>query len=356
MIPMDRIRALCSDRPLDRPPFAAWGHVMNLQDRDAKAFAEATIRFQNANGFDLIKIMSNPYYMLEDSGIRLVPPQDPDTPLIRDGRQLLVPEAKSWGNLRFPRVGKGALLREREAIQRVTDYFGDTVPVIATIFTPIMWIAYAALPLDDIDQAIKQDGNYTALLERYLTENESYVLPAIENFSALNLAYMEDLLQAGVSGFFYCTEHMRTSWSSLDAFERFEKRYDLEVLQAVRKRSFFQLLHICGDANLCLEQALDYPVDALNWEDQSSYNPSLAEVRCVTDKILVGGLDRHLDMNGTPQEIRARLTQRIADAVAQAGKKLILSGGCDWSPAATRKFSIWREVMDAYGQEKYQQV
>ena len=75
---------------------------------------------------------------------------------------------------------------------------------------------------------------------------------------------MEDLLKAGVSGFFYCTEHMRTSWSSLDAFERFEKRYDLEVLQAVRKRSFFQLLHICGDANLCLEQALDYPVDALN--------------------------------------------------------------------------------------------
>ena len=77
----ERLQNMLNGLPTDRPLFSAWGHVMNFCDRNAKDFAKATIDFQNANGFDFIKIMSNPYYLIEDTGLVLSPVTDYATPV-----------------------------------------------------------------------------------------------------------------------------------------------------------------------------------------------------------------------------------------------------------------------------------
>ena len=345
MTSLERISSILSGGTPDRPPFAAWGHVMNFCDRNVEDFARATIEFQNANGFDFVKIMSNPYYMLEDMGIDLRVPLRYDECLRRTDR-LLVPRPEDWGQIPFAKVGAGALAREREAICRVVDYFQGSVPVIATIFTPAMWVAYSVLQATDMAHEATGGGGYTGLLSRYLMDNERQVRPALERFAGLNRSYMEDLLSVGVSGFFYCTEHARGSWTR-DAFESFEEQYDLQALEVVHGRGLFNILHVCGEGKLRLDWVLHYPVEALNWEDRSAMNPSLSEIRSLTDKILVGGMDRRRDLLGTSrQEIKSRLVEKVRSAMEQAGSKLIVSGGCDWGIDTTYRFYIWREVME----------
>lgn len=319
---------------------------MNFCDRNAKDFAKATIDFQDANDFDFIKIMSNPYYLLEDMGILLNAPERYDQCVTRSNR-LLVPSPKDWGTIAFPDVNAGSLAREREAIRRVIGHYQGTVPVLATIFTPAMWIAYSSLRSEDMEQAENQFGSYIPLLERYLTGHERHVRPALDRFAELNQRYMEALLSDGVSGFFYCTEYARDLWTDRTVFEDFEKRYDLRILDSVRKDSLFNILHVCGVGKLRMDWVLDYPVDAFNWDDRQPGNPSLADVRAATEKILVGGLDRFRDLAGASrEEIKTRLLEKIRRATEQAGRNLIVSGGCDWTIGASHRFYIWREVME----------
>ena len=98
-----------------------------------------------------------------------------------------------------------------------------------------------------------------------------------------------------------------------------------------------------------MEWALDYPVEAINWDDQEAKTPSLAEIREQTDRILVGGLNRHRDLEGDdPEQIRKQIRDKVSRAMTQAGENLIVSGGCDWSIPASRYFPLWREVMEEF--------
>lgn len=344
---MQRLQNLLDGKPTDRPLYAAWGHVMNLCDRNARDFAKATIDFQNANGFDFIKIMSNPYYLIEDTGLVIPPARDYATPVCRSYDNLPVQCAADWKKIRLPHAGEGSLAREKEAISRVVDYYGGTVPVIATIFTPVMWLGYLCLRGDAMDEADASCGSFTPLLENYIRANIDTVEPVLAEISARNAEYMQDLLDAGVSGFFYCSEHINAFWSDQDAFDRFEKQYDMQVLSSVRSRSKCNILHICGQKRLRCDWVLDYPVDAFNWDDRQAGTPSLADMRAMTDKILIGGLDRFTDFRGDDRDaIKAHLQTKIAEALRASGPRTILSGGCDWTLADTYRFYIWKEIMD----------
>ena len=344
-----RLQLLLDGKPVDRPLFAGWGHFMNLVDRDAVQFAQATIRLQEKFQFDFVKVMSNPYYMVEDTGLELCPPPDALHTVTRSPTRLPIQTPQDWERLPLPQLHKGALAREEEAIRRIVDAFQGDTPVLATIYTPIMWLSYLALYSGEMAREEQQNGCFTALLERYLIQQEHQVVPVLDYFAELNQRYMEELIKVGVSGFFYCSEHIRDAWSSPDAFSYFEKRYDLAALGAVEGKCQMNLLHVCGTQRLRMEWALDYPVEAINWDDQEAETPSLAEIREQTNRILVGGLDRHRDLEGeNPEQIRRRIREKVIRATTQAGEKLIVSGGCDWSISASHYFPLWREVMEEF--------
>ena len=69
----ERLMAVKEGRKTDRPAFVAWGPHMNLVDRNAKDFTEATIAYQNTYQFDFIKLMPNGMYFTEDFGQMLRP-------------------------------------------------------------------------------------------------------------------------------------------------------------------------------------------------------------------------------------------------------------------------------------------
>ncbi len=346
MNPSERIKCIIEGKEPDRPAFSAWGHIMNFDDGEADSFTRATIDAEELYRFDFIKAMPNPYYMIEDMGLKKIKPLRYDQPVTRDNNALPIRKPADFLNIPFSEAGKGAFLREEKAIRKVEEHFNGTVPVLPTIFSPILYIQYLAITSDELQADIKKYGNSTALVERYLSENKDVLYPMLEKASEVNKAFMNRLADAGVAGFFYASEHTDGAWSSREAFECHEGRFIREELDSVKDKTYFNVLHVCGTKDVKVDWVKDYPVQALNWASLSPDNPSMEEVRRYTDKVLVGGIDERMDLKGNDEKkIQKTLVSRLQNARKAAGSKLVLSGGCVFDIEDSYRFTMWRDLM-----------
>jgi uroporphyrinogen decarboxylase len=99
--------------------------------------------------------------------------------------------------------------------------------------------------------------------------------------------------------------------------------FDLAFLEAIRPFGECHILHAHG-SRLYLDRLLDYPVHAISWADRQS-GPSLTEMRGLTPRALVGGID-HVNF---PYTSAARIREQVRSAVAEAGaRKLLVAPGC----------------------------
>jgi uroporphyrinogen decarboxylase len=98
-----------------------------------------------------------------------------------------------------------------------------------------------------------------------------------------------------------------------------------------------RILHVHG-AGLEMCRVLDYPCEVISVSDRLSGNPSLAELRKLTPKCLMGGIDE----TKFQERNLAALAHEIDDAFAQAGRRnFILAPGCtipSFSPKRTLAF------------------
>ena len=136
-------------------------------------------------------------------------------------------------------------------------------------------------------------------------------------------------VEAGADGvFFAITKLAREGALTPAEFEEFGKPYDLRVLKAVAKARF-NILHLCG-AKVYWKNALDYPVQALNWASVGQGNLSVAEAKKTTSLALIGGVDEvGLIQTGTPADVENVAHQ----ALEKGGKtKFFLAPGCCVEP------------------------
>ncbi len=102
----------------------------------------------------------------------------------------------------------------------------------------------------------------------------------------------------------------------------YQRSFTTAVLEAASGN--VRALHVHGN-HLVMSRIAGYPYEILSISDRLGGNPTLAELRKITDKCLMGGLDetRIQDMS------LPSLDEQIDDAVAQAGPTgLILAPGC----------------------------
>lgn len=342
---MQRMRAMVEGKPVDRPGYVLWGH-MPMEDRNQYDFVKATMNQQNNYRFDFVKLMPNGFYLTEDYGQKIRWPQSPfELPFIE---HYAVNHPKQWLNLPVLDPTKGALAREVEAAKRVLEEVKGTAPVIATVFSPIKWA-------QDMYCGDKRPECISAQIE--YSPNELH--HALQVLTETNIRFMERLIEAGVDGFFFSQQLADNRLMTVEQFEEFGMRYDLEML-ACTSKTWFNMMHIHGpnDADYQMfEQLLQYPVQVLNWEDTSATERGgwdLKKMRSRTDKILCGGINRNTDFNYTDREelkqvIRARVKQAIADAGSQ---RLIIGPSCGIQMHIPRyRFNVLLEVMDEVAQE-----
>jgi uroporphyrinogen decarboxylase len=228
-----------------------------------------------------------------------------------------------------------------EATKYVIDNFAGEVPVLGTLFTPLSFYK-------DMITFCSPDGAAAAI--KYNPDELHKVLTIITETS---IAFMDELARIGADGMFiashFCEDNIPEIW-----FEEFCRPYDMKILEHAGKLMWFNMLHVHGTHGLRIDRFLDYPCQALNWEDcilgpDSGF--TMRDKKKKTDRIFIGGIDLWSDFYSETNDreaVKAVLIERGRDAIESAGfDKLILATGCaapqDIPPY---RFTLMQEVAE----------
>ena len=315
---VDRVRAALRGEVLDRVPVCFWHHFK--PEGSGRRLAELTREFFDRRfDLDIAKIMPDVPYPFPRKSIR---------------------DANGWRMIEPLDLDRSPFVQQRlRAIEQLRATLGPDTPIIMTVFSPLT---------EALNFCVDQ-----ATFWQHLREQPAVVHGALETL-ARNLGDAMDLfIKAGADGVFfsimgamtetapgqqYNPDHTPThSYSGLGEgrYREFGKPYDLLALRRASD-GWLNILHHHGDANLLMDLVLDYPVQVLSWSDRLT-NQSLAELRAMTDKCLMGGWHEFGALsNGPIDAIRAE----AEDALAQTdgGKRLILANGCSVPDATDERW------------------
>lgn len=301
----ERLQAVLNGENIDQPLISLWKHFP-LEDRTHDAFVERTTKFQEELDLDFIKLSYNGLYGVEDWGTAIKWPTDPqDVGRITD---FPIKSVKDWNNLNTLLLESGALKRELDYTKEIVDKYKGRVPIIATIFSPLT-IAWKLCGVELLEHLkVNSDDLHRGL---------AIITNTTNNFA-------KELIKIGVDGFFFASQVADFDKTTWESYECFGKRYDLIILDEIKKNTWFNILHIHGLSPM-FNELKDYPVQAINWHDRTS-NVTLKDARALTDKILIGGIEENEVLaNGTAEELIAH----FQDALAQVGdNKIVFGPGC----------------------------
>ena len=351
----DRILAAVRGEWLDKPCYTAWGPHYSFEEQNAKDLAEALIGFQKAQDFDLIKHMPSGMYFTEAFGQQIPAATNMDFQAWMSVSKFVVNDPSDWLKITPKKILGNSLAREVECVKRINDHFHGEVPIIATVFSPFIWMGEMTGGFFRQDLIVDQFRNHEAECRK-----------GLEVVEETNRMLMEAFVDAGAAGFFYGVQCGMARVMGKEMFDAYEKAPSVRCLEAVKDKTYFTMIHMCNGRRRECDWFVDYPSQALNWAD--THNPthrSFAEMREISDKVLVGGLNHHAENVGyseryTPNdftgadrdEIKSRIRGRVESALEQAGNKVVISGGCGWDFNSHHRFGIWHEVMEEIAEER----
>ena len=301
----ERIEAAIAGEAVDRPPVALWRHFP-VDDQTASSLAEATIDFQQAYDFDLVKVSPSSSFCIKDWGAEDEWQGEPEG--TREYTHRVIQHPDDWESLSIldPRIGY--LSAQIESLGMIVDELGGDVPVIQTIFNPLA-------------QAKNLVGaeKLAFHLRRYPQAVHAGLLTIAKSIQQ----FIEVARQTGISGIFFAVQHAQYSLLTKDEYEVFGRSYDMLALEPAQDLRF-NMLHLHGK-QVMFDRFLDYPVAMINWHDRET-PPSLSEAQGKFPGALCGGLRRLETMVlGTPEQVKAEAQDAIN---VTNGRSLILGTGC----------------------------
>ena len=303
-----RFLAAIRGEPVDHPPVVAWCNF-GTDAVDAKENARRQLAFHEACNWDLCKVMND---------YRLAPPQGIET--IETPADML----------RFARqsMSERIFAEQIECLRILRSRLGPGIPLIDTLFEPFFSLLFAV------------GFSRAAFIRSHPQEAVSMLGALTETF----VDYIAEIRKVPVDGVLYATNACILAPSSRgisDAeFRAFHEPYDLRLLNAMD--GLVRIVHAHGNP-LDLRRILGYPCEVFSWSDRLPGNASIAAVRKLTGKCLMGGIDESKLQERSLPEIRAE----VADAIKQAGgpRNFILSPGCNVaSGIALRSLVCLREA------------
>lgn len=300
-----RVQQVLQGIPITPPLRALWKHFP-IVDRIPRRFIDRTIGFQERFQWDFVKLSFNGLYSIEDwcPGIRW-PGNELEVGAVEDFR---VKEPKDWLKLEPLHPNQGALGREGYVTEAVVRRYQGTVPIIATIFSPLT-------------TAIKMCGDP---IVQHMKEFPKELHRGLEVITKSTIDFVLELVKVGVDGFFFATQLADSERLSSSSYQEFGIPYDQPVLEAAAKNTWFNVLHLHG-----LKPMFDilsrYPVQAVNYHDRRCGLP-LKKARGWTDAVLIGGLDEFGPIQEGNEEAVKRELQEAVEQLPDG--KLILGPGC----------------------------
>jgi uroporphyrinogen decarboxylase len=303
MTKRELFRAAVRGDAVARPPVTAWVHFLS-DHLTGEETARLHLRFLEAYDWDLLKVM-NDYRYPVPAGVQTY--EDPAS--VRAFKPL---------GLEAP-----AFAEQLKCLQALRAALGPDVPLADTMFDPYQ-------------QMLRNVGFSEA---PNLWKHRRETLAALEAVTETIVRYIRAVKAQGVEALFLSINGaIRDGFprgSTREVYETFQRPFDRRLLEAAE--GMVRILHIHG-VGLEPQRVLDYPCEVVSLSDRLPGNPSLAELRRMTDKCLMGGLDE----TRIQERTLPALAREVDDAIAQAGvRKLILAPGCtipSFSPRRTLCF------------------
>src|SRR5258708_39467788 len=315
----ERVDAAMRGDQVDRIPASMWGDDC-VREWNMQTFAEAMFENFTRYDWDYMKVNPRACYHVEDWGVKVRPSGEPFKAPVFESSP--IKSAADWKRIRPLEPDRGVLGEQLRALQLINHSVGYDAYFVQTIFCPLGVAKYLTGDrFEPVLQSIREDRATMHKALRVITET----------FTTFAIACME----YGASGIFYATN----GWASKDLltpdqYREFGEQYDLEFLDAIKKRSKFTILHNCG-THIYFDQLAAYPVHALNWDAYAEGNPSLGDGKRRSNKAIMGGINQQNTLkSGSPSQVR----EEIASASEHTcGERVLLAPGCAIAPETTTK-------------------
>jgi uroporphyrinogen decarboxylase len=311
MTKRERVLAALRGDPVDRVPLSFWMHDFAAENT-VKDFVAESVRLAREFDWDYLKPQSRAQCFAEAWGLQYRASGERAVPFTRTFAPCA--GAADLRTLQPADPAVGPLGEQLEALRQIRAAVGPDIPIIWTVFSPLMVVPY--LMSDGLDQTLAIARAEPAALEAALAS----IAQTLAGYTRLALA-------AGADGLFYATNVARRDLLSEAECRRFQKRYDRPIVEAAAAGPV-NVLHVCG-AGVLFDEFVDYPVQALSWA-LGEGNPSLADGRRRSGRAAVGGLPaKPLIATLTPDAVAARARAAIDD---MDGRGLLLGPDCSINP------------------------
>jgi len=304
----ERLEKAVAGEPLDRVPVALWRHWPG-DDQRAADLVESTLAFQRQYDWDFVKFSPTSSFCITDYGV-----QDKWVGSLEGTREYTrraVQKSVEWTDLRPLDPVKGTLGRQLEALRMLKDALGNDVPYLQTIFSPLA-------------QAKNISGEH--LLLTHMRTAPDRLKTGLATITESTLRFIDAIRKNRIplSGIFYAIQQASFSLMTEAEYREFGEVYDRQILEALPKEWWLNMVHLHGDAPM-FDLVANYPVQSINWHDRET-DPDLAAGKLKFPGAVCGGLGRWEPVhNGTPADVRAMARQAIEQT---NGRRFILSTGC----------------------------
>lgn len=307
----ERVMAAIRGEPVDRVPVSFWLHNF-AREHSAQALADETVRLHKAFDWDFLKPQSRETCFAEMWGMQIEPSTQQTVKFTVKHEPLR--DVSEFGKLQPADVSKGALAEQLQALLKVRAAVGPDVPVVATIFAPLM-VALFLMP-----------GGRGEVL-RLMREDPAALDRGLAAIAATLADYARNCVAAGIDGIFYATTVATKKLISATECRRFQRPHDLAILNAAESAPF-NIMHVCGDETH-FDEFVDYPVSVFSWATTPG-NPRLADARERTGRAVLGGLPGKPQIGGMqPDALVACAHKSIAET---GGRKHLLGPDCSINP------------------------
>jgi uroporphyrinogen decarboxylase len=242
-----------------------WRHFFD-REKTVDELTSSMIQWQEKWNWDFMKINPPACYHVLDWGADYEFFKDPSRePELRK-------PVENIRNIQIldPRVGK--LGDQLQVIRNLRQHFGNELPIVETIFSPIE-IAH---------RLMSSRGAFDTLRKDSPEEAHDLLKTIQETF----LDFALRCLDAGADGIFFATKWATSDWMSWRDYQEFGRRYEQPILNALQHRNALLILHVCGERTY-LNQMLDYPADIFSYDFFADGAPDPAEI----GKFVLGGID-----------------------------------------------------------------
>lgn len=301
----ERMKSCLAKEKLDRIPVALWRHFP-VDDQAPDNLARAIIAYQDVYDFDFIKVTPASSFCLKDWGVEDEWIGSSEGTREYQKRVILSPE--DWSNLPVLDPYSGYLNQQITCLSILNKEFKNHVPFIQTIFNPL-------------SQAKNLIGGNQLLV--HLRRYPDALCEGLEIITESTLRFIDSIRTVGIAGIFYAVQHASYSLLSAEEYERFGRKYDLQILEAVNEL-WLNVLHLHGN-DIMFDRFLDYPVQVINWHDRET-SPNLFQGSQIFSGTVCGGLSREKNLVlGSPENV----TAEVDDAINSMGYvPFILGTGC----------------------------